>query len=335
MTNLGFSVAIKNDYPWSFTARNFNTQGERFTTNNFFIDLNSFGTFNTSNKFKYYGNNLYTNLGLDIKTQDKKSEEPQGTTEKDNKTEKTEKTEKTQNAKDKKDVPADAKNNVTVGDNNGSTIIIIGNGNKVVIENPDKPKEPKEPTEPDKTQPEEKPEQKPEQPQEQPQEQPPLEKVDAKVTAKDIELLKKRGADLNHNDKYGKAQFVEGNEVYISGQDKTKPDTIIAKDTTNHAEGNKYTYKKIDMSNVKEAFAKYGLEVDMSQFKEGETYYFLETSENGRSGEQLYNINGAKHLEIYKLEVVQKDDGTYEYNLVQEKGMQGSNRSSISYGKRF
>ncbi len=323
MADYGFSVSIKNDCPWSFTARNYYSLGTKFTTNNLFFDLNRFSKLKTYNTFDYYGKNLYTSLGLDLKTRAQKINEPQGATE-DSATKEPTKT------KAKKDVPA-AKTNVTVGDNNGTTVIIIGDRNRVVIGKPDKPQEP------DKTQkPEEKPEKKPEQNQDQKPEEPVIEKVNAKVTAKDIELLKKRGADLNHNDKYGKAQFVEGNEVYISGQDKTKPDTIIAKDTTNHAEGNTYTYKKVEINeNSKELFAKYGLDLDMSQFKEGETYYFLETSENGRTGEKLYNLDGAKHLEIYKLELVEKDDGSFEYNLVQEKGMQGSNQSSISYGKRF
>lgn len=317
MADYGYSVSIKNDCPWSFTTRNFYTQGTKFTTNNLFFDLNRFSKFNNYKTFDFYGKNLYASLGLDINTKAQKLKEPQGASE-DSKTDKTSKADK----------PA-GQTNVSVGDNNGTTVIIIGNGNKVVIGKPDKPQKPDKTKKPDKAQ-------KPEEPPVEKPEEPTIEKVNAKVTAKDIELLKKRGADLNHNDKYGKAQFVEGSEVYISGQDKTKPDTIIAKDTTNHAEGNTYTYKKVEINDKsKELFAKYGLDLDMSQFKEGETYYFLETSENGRTGEKLYNIDGAKHLEIYKLELVQNDDGTFEYNLVQEKGMQGSNQSSISYGKRF
>lgn len=72
-------------------------------------------------------------------------------------------------------------------------------------------------------------------------------------------------------------------------------------------------------------------ELNPEQFSRGKDYYILVSvsDENGN------NIELADHAEVYELNFsVDKETGTYKYDLIQEEGMDGSGLSSIDYDKR-
>ena len=164
-----------------------------------------------------------------------------------------------------------------------------------------------------------------------------------KASVKDIELLKKHNASFDKNDPNAAAQFVEGNEVYISAANSripTEGDTLEEPETikiTDYSNGHKnvYYYKKLTPETMDGKFwakADKNKPIDMSQFEEGKTYYILFLAVNEDTQERL---DYTDHLEIYRLDYsYDAATDTSTYDLVQEKGMQGSGRSSIDYNKR-
>jgi len=93
---------------------------------------------------------------------------------------------------------------------------------------------------------------------------------------------------------------------------------------------NTYVYRKLTDIEIRNGKTFDGRKIDTSKFKEGEKYYILEIAidENGT------DIMAKDHVEIYKLEYSydEKTD-TYNYDLVQEEGMDGSGKSSIIHNK--
>ena len=163
------------------------------------------------------------------------------------------------------------------------------------------------------------------------------------ASAKDIELLKSRNASLDKNDPNAAAQFVEGYEVYISAAHSAIPDpndTLEEPETikiTDYTNGHKhvYYYKKLTpetMDGKHFAKADKNKPIDKSQFEEGKTYYILMLAVDEETHERL---DYTDHLEIYRLDYsYDADTDTSNYTLIQEKGMQGSGKSSINYNKK-
>ena len=165
--------------------------------------------------------------------------------------------------------------------------------------------------------------------------------MDVKATAKDYELLKRRGASTTTNDSNGAAQFVEGKDnksVKIKG-DMQKPEYIQITDTTN-GKKNVYTYRKlsdnelggknVQMGNMKGNKLNGKYEYD---FKKGwpDNYYILESvvDENGN------DLMKKDHVVVYRLKSkVSIDSGTAQYELVQDKKCDGNNQSSMKYHRR-
>ena len=166
-----------------------------------------------------------------------------------------------------------------------------------------------------------------------------------RATVKDIELLNMHNASLDKNDPNANAQFVEGDEdgeVYISAANSAVPmegDTlespayITVTDNTNGHHHKYYYYKLTPETLDGKHFAKFGknMPIDISQFKEGETYYILGMAVDEDTHERL---DFTDHIEIYRLDYsYDADTDTCNYNLMQEKGMQGSGQSSVDYTK--
>ncbi|MCM1338429.1 MAG: hypothetical protein NC191_02020 [Muribaculaceae bacterium] len=155
--------------------------------------------------------------------------------------------------------------------------------------------------------------------------------VKLRAKAVDVELLKRRGADFNVNDPNGHAQFVVGDEegeVKIEGK-YNDPTSILISDNTN-GKVNQYRYRRLSAAEISAGMTNDGIPINKEQFKDGESYYILVSATN-QSGQ---NIRQDSHAEVFKLELKGNDKDGFEYNLIQEKGMDGSDNSSINYQKR-
>ena len=149
-------------------------------------------------------------------------------------------------------------------------------------------------------------------------------------TAKDNALLSRFG--VTSNSQTGLAQFVEAGagDISVTGDNKEQPDTIEMKDKTN-GQTNTYTYQKISETDIQNGYVTINgqqVNIDKSQF-EGKTgpFYILASATN-ESGTSIKK----GHNEVFKLDL-QKTDNSYSYNLVQESGMEGSGKSSVTYSQ--
>ena len=164
---------------------------------------------------------------------------------------------------------------------------------------------------------------------------PPKDKVkDPKITAtaKDMELLERLGASKTSNDPNGRAQFVlgdEAGEVTVTGDNKKSPETITIKDDTNGG-FNKYTYRLISDNEIADGKTRDGIPLSKDQFKAGQGPYYVLISAEDHTGSNLKH----SHTEVYRLEYTERDDGSRSYDLIQEDGMDGSDRSSMDYRRR-
>lgn len=153
------------------------------------------------------------------------------------------------------------------------------------------------------------------------------------ATAKDIELLEKRGASKTANDPNGRAQFVVGDEageVSVTGGTKETPTTITIKDDTNGG-FNEYTYHVITDKAIAKGVTDDGIPIpkDLKLDWNKGPYYILIKAED-HEGNNLKT----SHTEVYRLEYTERDDGTRSYDLIQDEGMDGSGKSSIDYRRR-
>lgn len=164
---------------------------------------------------------------------------------------------------------------------------------------------------------------------------PPKDKVkdpEITATAKDMELLERLGASKTSNDPNGRAQFVlgdEAGEVTVTGDNKKSPETITIKDDTNGG-FNKYTYRLISDNEIADGKTRDGIPLSKDQFKAGQGPYYVLISAEDHTGSNLKH----SHTEVYRLEYTERDDGSRSYDLIQEDGMDGSDRSSMDYRRR-
>ena len=151
------------------------------------------------------------------------------------------------------------------------------------------------------------------------------------ATAKDIELLEKRGASKTANDPNGRAQFVVGDEVgevSVTG-DKKRPDSITIKDDTN-GKLNTYTYRLITDKEIADGKTYDGIPLSKGQFEGANGPFYVLIKAENEAGD---NLKGS-HTEVYRLEYKERDDGTRSYDLIQDEGMDGSGKSSMDYRRR-
>ena len=164
-------------------------------------------------------------------------------------------------------------------------------------------------------------------------------------SAKDMELLRRRGASSTKNDPNGAAQFVEGKDnksVKIKG-DINKPDQIQITDATN-GKKNIYTYRKLSKKELADKIIQIGnmqgrklngnytyefrFPLRLDAVKD---YYVLESVVDEKGND----IMKKDHVEVYHLDAkVDVKNGTAQYDLVQDKDCDGSNRSSMKYSRR-
>lgn len=164
-----------------------------------------------------------------------------------------------------------------------------------------------------------------------------------RATAKDKVLLEMHNASFDKNDPNGAAQFVEGNvDVYISaanskvpteGDTLESPEFIRITDNTSGHRHAYYYYKLTPELCDGKHFAKFGknMPIDKNQFEEGKTYYILAMTVDEDTHTRL---DYTDHIEIYRLDYsYEAETDTSNYDLIQDKNMQGSGRSSIDINK--
>ncbi len=162
--------------------------------------------------------------------------------------------------------------------------------------------------------------------------------------ARDIELLKKRGAPTDVNDPNAKAQYVIANEkgeISVTGNYES-PDTITIKDNTNN-KVNSYQYRKLTDAEIAAGKTTDGQTISGLDGRKG-PFYVLVSATDAKGSLKT------KHLEVFQLNLIPKEEvveetdeqgnvtkttiNRYDYQLEQYQGMNGSGTSSMFWWRR-
>ncbi len=171
-------------------------------------------------------------------------------------------------------------------------------------------------------------------------------------TVRDYVKLRQHGIDpTKPNDPNANAQSVVGDEDgevhircihdYYDNDDivdghceESDPTNIGYIEITDNTNGkkNKYRYMQLSREQMEAGELETGQKFSKDQFVDKDGRYFILVSVTDENGN---DIMAHDHAEIFKLEYsYDQESDTYNYDLVQDVGMDGAGKSSIDYSKK-